>query len=134
MLLIHGMCTHPPSSRRAADDGGGEPPLKRARSSSLGMDNSLNGSGLDCREESQGGWRSGDDRESRDAALNAELARYMIRTEPLGTDRHHNRYWYMHVSGGGLWGWLWGWVHLGGGSGFRAPAPVGRCVILEETA
>jgi hypothetical protein len=22
----------------------------------------------------------------------------MIRTEPLGTDRHHQRYWYMHVS------------------------------------
>lgn len=35
-----------------------------------------------------------------DADLNAELARFMIRTEPLGTDRHHARYWYMQVSDG----------------------------------
>ena len=55
-------------------------------------------SGLEGREETpqgQGSWRDGV--ESRDAALNAELAKYMIRTEPLGTDRHHQRYWYMHV-------------------------------------
>lgn len=97
----------------AVDDGGSEPPLKRARSSSAGFDasstafaaaDSADGTpGLDCRERNpgdlaQGGWRAGDDRESRDAALNAELARYMIRTEPLGTDRNHQRYWYMHVS------------------------------------
>lgn len=113
-----------PSSLPAVDDGGSEPPLKRARSSSVGFDNSLDGSGLDCREESQGDWRSGDDRESRDAALNAELARYMIRTEPLGTDRHHNRYWYMHVSGG-LWGWLWVWVHSVVGQGFGRQHLVG---------
>lgn len=56
-------------------------------------------SGLEGREETpqgQGSWRDGV--ESRDAALNAELAKYMIRTEPLGTDRHDQRYWYMHVS------------------------------------
>lgn len=98
-------------SYAAGDDGGSEPPLKRARSSSTGLDNSsaalaaadsLDGtpaSGLDCREETPGDWRGGEEsRESRDAALNAELARYMIRTEPLGTDRNHQRYWYMHVS------------------------------------
>jgi hypothetical protein len=97
----------------AVDDGGSEPPLKRARSSSAGVDASSTGfaaadsadgtPGLDCREDTpgdlaHGGWRAGDDRELRDAALNAELARYMIRTEPLGTDRNHQRYWYMHVS------------------------------------
>jgi hypothetical protein len=43
------------------------------------------------------GWRSGEDREARDAALSAELARYMIRSEPLGMDRHHQRYWHMQV-------------------------------------
>jgi hypothetical protein len=107
----------PPDLCPAVDDGGSEPPLKRARSSSAGLDNSVDGSGFDGRDESAGGgdWRGGDDRESRDAALNAELARYMIRTEPLGMDRHHNRYWYMHVSVavvGGLglgpeWSFVW---------------------------
>ena len=97
--------------RVAGDDGGSEPPLKRARSSSGGVGgdassaalaaaDSMGGtSGLDGREETpqgQGSWRDGV--ETRDAALNAELAKYMIRTEPLGTDRHHQRYWYMHVS------------------------------------
>jgi hypothetical protein len=43
------------------------------------------------------GWRSGEDREARDAALSAELARYLIRSEPLGMDRHHQRYWHMQV-------------------------------------
>lgn len=43
------------------------------------------------------GWKVGEDREARDAALSAELARYMIRTEPLGMDRHHQRYWHMQV-------------------------------------
>jgi hypothetical protein len=42
-------------------------------------------------------WRSGEDREARDAALSAELARYLIRSEPLGMDRHHQRYWHMQV-------------------------------------
>jgi hypothetical protein len=45
------------------------------------------------------GWRSGEDREARDAALSAELARYLIRSEPLGMDRHHQRYWHMQVRG-----------------------------------
>jgi len=95
----------------AADDGASEPPLKRARSSSGGLDNT-NSSAAAAADSADGGpddqpginmyappaWRGGDDsRESRDAALNAELARYMIRTEPLGTDRHHQRYWYMQV-------------------------------------
>lgn len=124
-------CVYPHPSlppRPAVDDGGSEPPLKRARSSSVGGDNnSIDGSGLDnCREESQGDWgRSGDDsRESRDAALNAELARYMIRTEPLGTDRHHNRYWYMHVSGG-----LSGVVVAGLGAPGRVVRVLGASVL-----
>lgn len=100
---------------RAGDEGGNEPPLKRARSSSAGLDASsaalaaadsadgTPGYGPDGRDGTPGdaghaAWRTGEDRESRDGALNAELARYMIRTEPLGTDRHHQRYWYMQVS------------------------------------
>lgn len=100
----------------AGDEGGNEPPLKRARSSSAGLDASSTALGAadsaDCTpgfgtvpdgrdgtpgDASHAGWRTGEDRESRDGALNAELARYMIRTEPLGTDRHHQRYWYMQV-------------------------------------
>lgn len=114
-----------------ADDGGSEPPLKRARSSSGGLETNTNttsylaaadsvdrntplplGGGDNGREATPGDHhqhrhhhRSGgssssalqDDREARDAALNAELARFMIRTEPIGTDRHHQRYWYMQV-------------------------------------
>lgn len=43
------------------------------------------------------GWKHGEDRDAREAALQTELMRYMIRTDPLGMDRHHQRYWHMQV-------------------------------------
>lgn len=89
---------------------GYEPPLKRARSGSAaddpssawnGGDGDLSRDGTPGAEGGDGGgsrgWRSGEDRETRDAALAAELMRYMIRSEPLGSDRHHQRYWHMQV-------------------------------------
>uniref|UniRef100_A0A383VPI7 PHD-type domain-containing protein n=1 Tax=Tetradesmus obliquus TaxID=3088 RepID=A0A383VPI7_TETOB len=103
------------------DSSAAEPPLKRARSSSglggdfggvdgtpgLGGDTrdgtpdpaaAAAGAGFDPRggaAAAAAGWRSAEDREARDAALSAELARYSIRSEPLGMDRHHQRYWHM---------------------------------------
>eukprot|EP00879_Flechtneria_rotunda_P023010 GHRR01024322.1.p1 GENE.GHRR01024322.1~~GHRR01024322.1.p1 ORF type:complete len:526 (+),score=186.96 GHRR01024322.1:244-1821(+) len=100
----------------AADDSSiGEPPLKRARSSSGAMDtlgadgaaaSAAEGTpGVDGAEGTPGpdaaaaaGWKCGEDKESRDAALRAALQQYMIRSEPLGIDRHHQRYWHMQVS------------------------------------
>ncbi|KAF6250372.1 hypothetical protein COO60DRAFT_1629876 [Scenedesmus sp. NREL 46B-D3] len=113
--------TPDPQFASSAADGSGagdadstvEPPLKRARSSSGAIDavEGTPGGGGDTRDGTPdpaaaaagmadgagpvAGWRSGEDREARDAALSAELARYMIRSEPLGMDRHHQRYWHM---------------------------------------
>lgn len=45
------------------------------------------------------GWKHGEHRDAREAAMQTELMRYMIRTDPLGMDRHHQRYWHMQVRG-----------------------------------
>ena len=36
-----------------------------------------------------------EDRKARDAALEDGLAHCVVRTKPLGCDRHHRRYWWL---------------------------------------
>ncbi|KAF8056775.1 hypothetical protein HT031_006273 [Scenedesmus sp. PABB004] len=91
---------------------GGEPPLKRARSgSAIGGDacELADGAhGFSARDDTPDpssaadGWHGGGGGGSsawRGAegceALAADPARQAIRSEPLGTDRHHQRYWHM---------------------------------------